>query len=105
MPVCSRLLSTFSSIRLNVIGFTLRSLIHLDLSFVYGNMLLGPNVFLRKELEKVQSQALVVRWKAYNRLVYLTMGKNLYTLPEPRHSDPLTVDITWSPSSSDSACC
>ena len=37
VPMCSRLLPTFSSIRLSVTGFMLRSLIHLDLSFVQCN--------------------------------------------------------------------
>ena len=37
MLVCSRLFPIFSSITFNVSGFMLRSLIHLDLSFVQGN--------------------------------------------------------------------
>jgi hypothetical protein len=37
VPMCSRLFSTFSSIRFSVSVFMLRSLIHLDLSFVQGD--------------------------------------------------------------------
>ena len=37
VPMCWRLLPTFSSIRFSVSGFMLRSLIHLDLSFVQGD--------------------------------------------------------------------
>jgi hypothetical protein len=37
VPMSSRLCHTFSSIRLNVTGFVLRSLIHLELSFVQGD--------------------------------------------------------------------
>ena len=37
MPVHPIVLPTFSSIRFNVSGFMLRSLIHLDLSFVHGD--------------------------------------------------------------------
>ena len=36
VPMCSSLFSTFSSISLSVPGFRLRSLSHLDLSFVQG---------------------------------------------------------------------
>ena len=37
VPMSSRLFPTFSSIRFSVSGFMLRSLIHLDLSFVQGD--------------------------------------------------------------------
>ena len=37
VPMRSRLLTTFSSIRFSVFSFMLRSLIHLDLSFVQGD--------------------------------------------------------------------
>jgi hypothetical protein len=37
VPICSRLFPTFSSISFSVSGFKLRSLIHLDLSFVQGD--------------------------------------------------------------------
>ena len=37
MPMCSRLFPIFSSIRFSVFGFMLKSLIHLDLSFVQGD--------------------------------------------------------------------
>ena len=37
VPMCSRLFPTFSSIRFSVSGFKLKSLIHLDLSFVQGD--------------------------------------------------------------------
>ena len=37
VPMSCRLLSTFSSIRFNVVRLILRSLIHLDLSFVHGD--------------------------------------------------------------------
>ena len=37
MPICSRLLPTFSSMRFSMVGFMLMSLIHLDLSFVHGD--------------------------------------------------------------------
>ena len=37
MPMCSSVLLTFSSLRFSVVGFMLRSLIHLDLSFVHGD--------------------------------------------------------------------
>ena len=36
-PVRSSPLPTFSSVRFSVVGFMLRSLIHLDLSFVHGD--------------------------------------------------------------------
>ena len=35
--MCCRLLPTFSSLRFSVVGFILKSLIHLDLSFVHGD--------------------------------------------------------------------
>ena len=37
VPMHSNVLPTFSSIRFSVAGFMLRSLIHLDLSFVHGD--------------------------------------------------------------------
>ena len=37
VPMCCRLLPTFSSITFNVVRLILRSLIHLDLSFVHGD--------------------------------------------------------------------
>ena len=37
VPMHSRVLPTFSSTRFSVVGFMLRSLVHLDLSFVHGN--------------------------------------------------------------------
>ena len=37
VPMRSSVLPTFSSIRFSVAGFMLRSLIHLDLSFVHGD--------------------------------------------------------------------
>ena len=37
VPMCSNVLPTFSSMRLNVVGFTLGSLIHLDMCFVDHN--------------------------------------------------------------------
>ena len=37
VPMCSSILPTFSSMRFGVFGFMLRSLIHLDLSFVHGD--------------------------------------------------------------------
>jgi hypothetical protein len=37
VPICSRLFPTFSSIRFSVSGFTWRSFIHFDLSFVQGD--------------------------------------------------------------------
>ena len=37
VPMHSSVLPTFSSIRFSVAGFMLRSLIHLDLSFVHGD--------------------------------------------------------------------
>ena len=37
VPMCCRVLPTFSSIRFSVFGLILRSLIHLDLSFVHGD--------------------------------------------------------------------
>ena len=37
VPMCSSVLPTFSFIRFSVAGFMLRSLIHLDLSFVHGD--------------------------------------------------------------------
>ena len=37
VPMYSSVLSTFSFMKFTVVGFMLRSLIHLDLSFVYGD--------------------------------------------------------------------
>ena len=37
VPMHSSVLPTFSSIRFSVVGFILRYLIHLDLSFVHGD--------------------------------------------------------------------
>ena len=37
VPMISNILPTFSSLRFSVAGFMLRSLIHLDLSFVHGD--------------------------------------------------------------------
>ena len=37
VPMSSSVLPTFSSIRFSVVGFMLRSLIHLDLNFVHGD--------------------------------------------------------------------
>ena len=38
VPVCSRLSSTFSSVRSSVSGFILRVLLHLELNFVQGDI-------------------------------------------------------------------
>jgi hypothetical protein len=50
VPFCSRLFSTFSSIRFSVSGFVWRSLIHLDLSFVQGDNNESNCIFLYADL-------------------------------------------------------
>ena len=49
--MCSSIFSTFSSVRFSVVGFMLRSLIHLNLSFVqgdrYGSIFILPNIVIQ----------------------------------------------------------
>ncbi|ERE75268.1 hypothetical protein H671_4g12789 [Cricetulus griseus] len=54
----------------------------------------GPNGSLKGECEKAQRQQHRPREsgeRKNSRLIYLAMGRNLYTLPATRHSDPLTL--------------
>lgn len=61
--------------------------------FFFSNFLwLGHNDFLGGEHEKAshqRTQSLKVQWKGQGKLIYLTMGKNLYTPPSSRPSYPL----------------
>jgi len=56
IPLSSRLFPTFSSVRFSIFDFMLRSLIHLDLSFVQGNkcgyiiIILGVDILLVQHL-------------------------------------------------------
>jgi hypothetical protein len=58
VPVSSRLFSTFSSIRFSVSGFMLRSLIHLDLSFVQGDEYGSIFIFLHTDSQLDQHHLL-----------------------------------------------
>ena len=58
MPIFSRFFHTFSSIRFSVSGFMLRSLIHLDLSFVQGYKYGSVFIFLHRGSQLDQHQLL-----------------------------------------------
>ena len=54
VPVCSSVLPTFSSIRFSVVGFMLRSLTHLDLSFVPGDRYGSIFILLHVDIQLCQ---------------------------------------------------
>ena len=54
VPVCSSVLPTFSSVRFSVAGFMLRSLIHLDLSFVHGDRCASIFILLHIDIQLCQ---------------------------------------------------
>jgi hypothetical protein len=58
VPVSSRLFPTFSSIRFSVSGFMLRSLIHLDLSFVQGDKYGSIFILLHRDSQLEQHHLL-----------------------------------------------
>ena len=58
VPVHSRTLLTFSSIRFSVIGFMLRPLIHLDLSFVHGDRYGSICILLHDNIQLYQHHLL-----------------------------------------------
>ena len=58
VPMCSSVLSTFSSIRFSVVGFMLRSLIDLDMSFVHGDRYGSIFVLLHVHIQLCQHHLL-----------------------------------------------
>ena len=58
VPMSSRLLPTFCSIRFSVSGFTLRSLIHLDLNFVQGDRYGSICILLHADIQLDQHHLL-----------------------------------------------
>ena len=58
VPMPSSVLPTFSSIRFSVTGFMLRSLIHLDLSFVHGDRYGSIFIFLHVDIQLCQHHLL-----------------------------------------------
>ena len=51
VPMCSSVLLTFSFIRFSMAGFMLRSLIHLDRSFVHGDRYGSIFILLHVEIQ------------------------------------------------------
>ena len=58
VPMSYRLLPTFSSIRFNVVRLMLRSLIHLDLSFVHGDRYGSTFILLQVDVQLCQHHLL-----------------------------------------------
>ena len=58
VPMPFRLLPTFSSIRFNVVRLMLRSLIHLDLSFVHGDRYGSIFILLQVDIQLCQHHLL-----------------------------------------------
>ena len=58
VPMCSSVLPTFSSIRFSVAGFMLRSLLHLDLSFVHGDRYGSIFILLHVDIQLCQHHLL-----------------------------------------------
>ena len=58
VPMSCRLLPTFSSIRFNVVRLILRSLIHLDLSFVHGDRYGSIFILLQVDIQLCQHHLL-----------------------------------------------
>ena len=58
VPMRSSVLLTFSSIRFSVVDFMLRSLIHLDLSFVHGDRYGSIFILLHVEIQLCQHHLL-----------------------------------------------
>ena len=54
VPMSCKLLPTFSSIRFNVVGLMLMSLIHLDLSFVHGDRYGSTFILLHVDIQLCQ---------------------------------------------------
>ena len=50
VPVCSSVLPTLSSVRFSVVGYMLRSLIHVDLHFVHGYRFGSIFILLRVDI-------------------------------------------------------
>ena len=58
VPMHSSVLPTFSSVRFSVAGFMLKSLIHLDLSFVHGDRYGSIFIFLHVDIQLCQHHLL-----------------------------------------------
>ena len=58
VPMRPSVLPTFSSMRFSVVGFMLRSLIHLDLSFVHGNRYGSIFILLHVDIQLCQHHLL-----------------------------------------------
>ena len=58
VPISCRLLPTFSSIRFKVVRLMLRSLIHLDLSFVHGDRYGSTYILLQVDIQLCQHHLL-----------------------------------------------
>ena len=58
VPTCCRVVPTFSSIRFSVFGLILRSLIHLDLSFVHGDRYGSIFILLQIDIQFCQHNLL-----------------------------------------------
>jgi hypothetical protein len=74
VPISSRLFPTFSSISSSVSGFTLSSLIHLDLSFVQGDKNGSIHIILDDNHQLCQHHLLkmlyFVHWMVLARLIF-----------------------------------
>ena len=68
VPMCSSVLPTFSSIRFGVAGFMLRSLIHLDLSFVHGDRYDSVFILLHVNIQLCQHH--LINMPSFFHLIY-----------------------------------
>ena len=76
----SSVLPTFSSIRFNVAGFMLKSLIHLDLSFVHGDRYGSIFILLHVDIQLCQHHLLnflsffhLIAFASLSKIIYLKM--------------------------------
>ena len=60
VPMCSMVLPTFSSVRFSVVGFMLRSLDHLELSFIHGDRYESICLLLHVDIQLCQYQFLKI---------------------------------------------
>ena len=60
LPMCCRLLPTFSSITFNVVRLIFRSLIHLDVSFVHGFRYVSIFILIQVDIQLCQHHLLKI---------------------------------------------
>ena len=75
MPMLSRVLLTFSSIMFRVAVFLLRSLIHLDLSFVHGDRYGSIFILLHVDIQLCQHHLLNML-SFFHLLFFASLSKN-----------------------------